>query len=59
MKSSTQDKVEGKVSQAAGAIKEKVGKVTNKPGMQVEGNDQKNGGKIQQKIGDVKKVFGK
>ena len=59
MKSSIRDKAEGTASQIKGAIKEKIGKATNKPHMQAEGNDEKNGGKIQKKIGDVKKVFGK
>lgn len=59
MKSSTTEKVEGAASQIKGAVKEKIGQITNKPLLQAEGNDEKNGGKIQRKIGDVKKVFGK
>jgi uncharacterized protein YjbJ (UPF0337 family) len=59
MKDSTKDKVEGKVHEAKGAVKEKVGHATNDPNLVAEGQDEKLGGKIQKKVGDVEKVFEK
>jgi uncharacterized protein YjbJ (UPF0337 family) len=46
------DKVEGKIDQASGNVKEGVGKVTGD-------DDLKNKGKAQQVEGDVKEGFGK
>ena len=37
----------------------KVGKLTNSPDLEVEGQDEKIGGKVQKKIGQVEKVFEK
>ncbi len=59
MKSSTKDKVEGAVHDAKGTLKEKLGHATNKPDLEAEGQDEKVAGKIQKKVGDVKKVFEK
>jgi uncharacterized protein YjbJ (UPF0337 family) len=59
MKSSTKDKIKGNVKQAKGAIKEKAGRASGNPDMQDRGRVEKVGGKIQKKVGDVKKVFGK
>jgi uncharacterized protein YjbJ (UPF0337 family) len=59
MKESTKDKIAGTAHELKGAVKEKVGKATNNPNLQDEGTDEKVGGKIQKKIGDVKKVFEK
>ena len=59
MKDSTKDKVEGAVHDAKGAIKEKIGRATNNPNLEAEGQDEKVGGKIQKKVGDIKKVFEK
>lgn len=57
MDSSTKDKMEGKVDQAVGAVKEKTGEATRNPDLQDRGTAQKVGGKIEEKVGDVKKVF--
>lgn len=57
MKSSTTDKIEGKVRQVTGAVKEKVGAYRRDPDMQDEGMAEKIRGKVQSKIGDIKKVF--
>ena len=57
--SSTHDKAEGKVHEVKGAIKEKVGQMTNNPNLQDEGTAEKWNGKVESKIGDVKKVFEK
>jgi uncharacterized protein YjbJ (UPF0337 family) len=59
MKDSTKDKVEGKVHELKGAVKEKVGGATNDPNLVAEGTDEKLGGKIQKKVGDIEKVFEK
>lgn len=59
MKNSTKDRVAGKVHEVKGAIKEKVGRATNDPNKAAEGTDEKLGGKIQKKVGDIEKVFEK
>ena len=59
MKSSTTDKIEGALHEAKGAIKEKVGKVTNDPALEAEGKDENLSGKVQKKVGEVKHVFNK
>ena len=41
MKPSTQDRTEGKVHEVKGKIKEEVGKVTNDPNLEVDGNAKK------------------
>jgi uncharacterized protein YjbJ (UPF0337 family) len=56
---STHDRVEGKVHEAKGAIKESVGKLTNDPELEGEGAAEKVGGKVQDKVGQVKRVFEK
>jgi uncharacterized protein YjbJ (UPF0337 family) len=59
MDDSTKDKVEGTLHDVKGAVKEKVGRLTNNPALEEEGTDEKVAGKIQKKIGDVEKVFEK
>jgi uncharacterized protein YjbJ (UPF0337 family) len=59
MKSSTQDKAEGKMHQVKGKIKETVGKVVGNKDLEAEGKGENLGGKVQEKVGDVKKVVGK
>ncbi len=55
---STHDQVEGKVHEVKGAIKEKIGKVTNDPNLQDEGTAEKINGTVERKVGELKKVFG-
>ena len=57
MKSSTKDKIKGGFEEAKGKVKEKAGKATGNPDLRDRGTAEKIGGKIQRKIGDVKKVF--
>jgi uncharacterized protein YjbJ (UPF0337 family) len=59
MADSTKDKAEGTFHDVKGAIKEKVGQVTNNPDLEDEGTAEKIGGKVQKKVGDVEKVFEK
>lgn len=57
MKSSTKDKIKGGFEEAKGKVKEKAGKATGNPDLRDRGTIEKAGGKVQRKIGDVKKVF--
>jgi uncharacterized protein YjbJ (UPF0337 family) len=59
MKSSTQDKAEGKMHQVKGKIKEAVGKAVGNEDLEAEGTGENLEGKVQEKVGDVKKVLGK
>jgi len=57
MKQSSRDKIQGSGHQAKGAVKEKVGRMTNNPDLQDRGQTEKIAGKIQKKVGDIEKVF--
>ena len=59
MKSSTTDKIQGAAHEAKGKLKEIAGKVIGNPDLQDRGAAEKIAGKVQRKVGDVKKVFGK
>jgi uncharacterized protein YjbJ (UPF0337 family) len=59
MKQSTKDKAKGKFHEVKGKVKEKVGRATNNPDVEAEGQVEKIGGKIQKKIGQVEKGLGK
>jgi uncharacterized protein YjbJ (UPF0337 family) len=59
MKSSKQDKAEGTFHKVKGKVKEIAGALGDNPKLEAEGRDEKNAGKIQKKVGQVKKVFGK
>ena len=47
MKPSTKDRTEGKLHEVKGKVKEAVGKVTNDADLEVSGNAEKKGGKVQ------------
>jgi uncharacterized protein YjbJ (UPF0337 family) len=59
MKASTKDQLQGKVHEVKGKIKEQAGIATKNPNLMGEGQDEKLGGKIQKKIGQIEKVFEK
>ena len=59
MKSSTKDKIQGTAKEAVGKVKEATGKAIGNPNLQDRGTAQKVAGKVERKVGDVKKVFGK
>ena len=59
MKSSTKDKLKGRAEQAKGGIKEKAGRATKNRDMEASGTAEKLGGTVRNKVGDIKKVFGK
>jgi uncharacterized protein YjbJ (UPF0337 family) len=58
MKQSTKDRAKGKFREVKGKVKEKIGKATNDPNLEAEGQDEKFGGKVQKKIGQVEEVLG-
>ncbi len=57
MKSAENDKVKGTFHQLKGKVKEIAGKVTDNPKLQAKGVAEKTAGKLQKKIGEVKKVL--
>ncbi len=59
MKSSKKDAVEGSFHKAKGAVKEMAGKLSDNPKLEAAGSREKLAGKVQVKVGKVKKVFGK
>ena len=59
MKPSTENQIAGRVHEVKGKIKEKLGQLTNDSDLEAEGIGEKIGGKVQKKIGQVKKVLGK
>ena len=59
MKSSIRDKAEGTFHEAKGKAKEMAGKLGDNPELEAEGTDEKIAGKVQEKVGQVKKVLGK
>jgi len=59
MKSSTKDQVEGTFHELKGKAKEVAGKLSDNPKLEAEGTGEKIAGKVQDKIGQVKKVVGK
>ena len=58
MKTSTRDKAEGMFHQIKGRIKETAGELSDNPTLEAEGAGEKIAGKVQEKIGQVKKVLG-
>ena len=59
MNSSTTDKLKGSTKEAVGTFKEATGKAIGDPNLQDRGTAQRVAGKVERKVGDVKKVFGK
>ena len=59
MKSSMTDKVQGAVNEAKGTVKEAAGIITGNSRLEAKGKAEKIGGKIQEKIGQIKQVVGK
>jgi len=59
MKSSARDQAEGKFHAAKGKVKEVAGKLTDNPKLKAKGIAEKIAGRVQEKIGQVKKVLGK
>jgi uncharacterized protein YjbJ (UPF0337 family) len=57
MKESTTDQVTGTLRELKGAAKEKLGRVTDNPKLTAEGQGDQIAGKVQKKLGQIKKVF--
>ena len=53
---SRRDQVKGRVEEAKGSIEEVTGKVLGDATLEAKGNIQKNLGKVQAKVGDIKKT---
>jgi uncharacterized protein YjbJ (UPF0337 family) len=58
MKPSSKDEIAGTIHEVKGAVKEKMGKLTNNPDLEDTGIVEKVTGRVQKKIGQVKKVVG-
>ena len=58
MKSSTKDQVQGTIHEVKGAVKEIAGILSDNPVLENEGTDEKLAGKVQEKIGQIRKVLG-
>jgi uncharacterized protein YjbJ (UPF0337 family) len=58
MKSSTKDEAKGKFHEVKGKVKEVAGKLSDNPNLEDEGTIENITGKVQEKIGQVKKVWG-
>jgi len=59
MKPSTKNQIQGKLLEFKGKAKEKIGKVTNNPDLAAEGEEEQLAGKIQEKVGQIRRVFEK
>ncbi len=57
MTNSTEDKLKGKATEVKGDVKEALGKVAGDKELEAEGQADQVAGKVQNKVGDVKKVF--
>ena len=57
MKSSTQDQTEGMFHKVKGTVKEVAGELSDNPKLEAEGTAEKIAGKVQEKIGQAKKVL--
>ena len=58
MKDSAKDQAQGKMHEVKGAVKEAAANLTGNPDKKAEAQDEKIGGKIQKKVGQIEKVFG-
>jgi uncharacterized protein YjbJ (UPF0337 family) len=58
MTPSRKDEITGTIHQVKGAVKEMMGKLTNRPALEAKGKVEGAAGRAQKKVGQVKKVFG-
>jgi uncharacterized protein YjbJ (UPF0337 family) len=58
MSSSMKDKVKGSFHEAKGKAKEMIGRNNADPDLEAQGTVEKLSGKVQKKVGQVKKVLG-
>jgi uncharacterized protein YjbJ (UPF0337 family) len=59
MKSSKRDKTEGNLHEAKGKIKKVVGNAVGNSDLEADGKKEQLAGKVQKKIGELKKIVGK
>ena len=59
MNSSTNDQATGKFHEVKGKVKELAGQIVNNPDLEDEGKAENLGGKVQNKVGQIEKVFEK
>jgi uncharacterized protein YjbJ (UPF0337 family) len=59
MKTSSKDAISGKFHQVSGKIKSKAGSIIGNPDLVDEGKEEQMKGVIEEKTGQIKKVFGK
>jgi uncharacterized protein YjbJ (UPF0337 family) len=59
MKSSKRDKTEGNLHESKGKIKEVVGNAVGNSDLEADGKKEQLAGKVQKKIGELKKIVGK
>ncbi len=59
MKPSTKDQIEGTLHELKGKVKAKAGQVVGNANLAAKGQDEKLAGKVQQKVGQIKRVFEK
>ena len=57
MRSSTEDKIKGGARALKGKVKEAAGVVTDNRRLRNEGQSEKVAGKVQKKVGQIKRVF--
>ena len=59
MNQSTKDQIEGAIHEAKGKVKERAGQAIGNPDLELEGQAENLGGKIQKKVAQVEQVFEK
>jgi uncharacterized protein YjbJ (UPF0337 family) len=58
MGSSKSERIKGGIHETKGEIKEKAGEAIGNPDLRDRGTAEKVAGKVQRKVGEIKKVFG-
>ena len=59
MSTSTKDEIKGTFHEVKGEIKKKVGQITNNADLEAECKAEHQAGKVEKKVGQIKKVFEK
>ena len=59
MNQSTKDRIEGAIHEVKGKAKETAGQAIGNPDLELEGQAENLGGKVQKKVGQVEQVFEK
>lgn len=59
MKASTKNQIAGRAHEVKGKVQEKLGRLTNDPDLEGRGLGEKVSGKVQTKVGQAQKLFGR